>query len=82
MKIVIKMKIDKYKEIFDLLDHDKDGFISAKSIKLSNLHTDLLETLTPLLEEIQTKNLSLNFKDFCVIGDKLLKMKIFNNSTD
>ena len=82
MKIVIKMKIDKYKEIFDLLDHDKDGFISAKSIKLSNLTTDLLETLTPLLEEIQTKNLSLNFKDFCVIGDKILKMKIFHNSSD
>jgi len=77
MKIVLKMKIDKYKEIFDSLDHDKDGFISSKSIKLSTIQTDLLETLTPLLEEIQSKNLTLNFKDFCIIGDRILSMKIF-----
>jgi len=82
MKIVLKMKIEKYKEIFDSLDHDKDGFISSKSIKLSTIQTDLLETLTPLLEEIQSKNLTLNFKDFCIISDKVLSMKIFTASRD
>jgi hypothetical protein len=82
MKIVLKMKIQKYKDIFDLLDHDKDGYISAKNIKLSNLHTELLEALTPLLEEIQTKSLNLSFKDFCLMGDKLLKVNIFHNSSE
>jgi len=53
MQSVLKMKIEKYKEIFDLLDSDKDGFISSRNIKLSNLDVDMLKTLTPMLEELQ-----------------------------
>jgi len=77
MKIVLKMKIEKYKEIFTLLDCDNDGIISAQSIKLSNINSNLLEMLTPLLDELQSKNLKMNFKEFCIFADKLLSIKIF-----
>ena len=78
MKIVLKMKIEKYKEIFELLDGDHDGFISSTNIKLSSLPLDILESLTPLLNELQSKRKKMNFKDFCINADKLLNMKIFS----
>jgi hypothetical protein len=76
MKSVLKMKIEKYKEIFDLLDSDKDGIISSKNIRLSNLDEATLQTLTPLLQELQSKNM--DFKAFCLEADKYLAVKIFN----
>lgn len=79
MKSVLKMKIEKFKEIFELLDSDMDGFISSRNIKLSCLDSDMLKTLTPLLEELQKKGTNMDFKEFCLLADKLLSVKIFNN---
>ena len=42
-------------EIFDLLDGDRDGFVSYDKIKLSDGDNNILIAITPLLEEI-TKN--------------------------
>jgi hypothetical protein len=78
MKSILKMKIEKYKEVFDMLDSDKDGLISSKNIRLSALDSEMLYSLTPLLEEIQKKSLQMNFKDFCLHADKFLAVKIFN----
>jgi hypothetical protein len=78
MKSILKMKIEKYKEIFDLLDSDKDGYISSRNIRLSSLDSDMLFALTPLLEEIQKKSLTLSFKDFCLKADTSLSGKIFS----
>jgi hypothetical protein len=83
MKSVMKMKVEKYKEIFEKLDSDCDGFISSRNIKLSNLDSDMLKNLTPLLEELQKKGEKMNLKEFCLIADKLLAVKLFpsqNNS--
>ena len=73
------MKIEKYKEIFNSLDSDHDGLISSRSICLAVLDQDLLEALTPLLEELQKKRCEMNFKDFCVRVDKYLTLKIFSD---
>jgi hypothetical protein len=77
MKSVLKMKIDRYKEIFDLLDSDRDGFISSQSIKLSELDAGLLKSLSPLLQELQTNNKQMDFNQFCVEADKHLPVKVF-----
>lgn len=80
MKSVLKMKIEKYKQIFDLLDSDKDGFISFKSIKLSEVNSEVLEALTPLFDELQKKGNYIDFKEFCIKADEMLASKIFGNA--
>lgn len=82
MKSILKMKIEKYKEIFDLLDSDKDGYISSRNIRLSSLDSEMLFALTPLLEEIQKKSLTLSFKDFCLKADTSLSGTIFNPNSN
>jgi hypothetical protein len=73
---------EKYKEIFDLLDSDKDGYISSRNIRLSSLDSEMLFALTPLLEEIQKKSLTLSFKDFCLKADTSLSGTIFNPNSN
>lgn len=80
MKSVLKMKIEKYKQIFDLLDSDKDGYISFKNIKLSEVNEDVLEALTPLFDELQKKGNYIDFKEFCIKADEMLAVKIFGNA--
>ena len=77
MEIIMKMKFERYKEIFNLLDSDHDGLISSNKIKLSTLDQDLLEAMTPLLEDLQESNETMSFKQFCLKVDKLLSVKIF-----
>ena len=76
-EIIIRMKFEKYKEIFNALDSDGDGLISVKKIRLSAIDQDLLEDLTPILEELQQKETEMNFKEFCLKVDKFLAGKIF-----
>ncbi len=79
MKGIMKIKMQKYKEIFDILDSDKDGFISYKNIKLSELNEDVLESLTPLFEDLQKKENYIDFKEFCIKADDILEVKIFGS---
>jgi hypothetical protein len=74
---IIKLKLSRYKEIFDQLDSDKDGLISTNKIKLSILNTDVLEKLTPVLKELQSQNKPMNFKDFCIQADSILNLNMF-----
>ena len=79
-EIILKMKIEKYKEIFNLLDYNKNGFISHNKIKISDLNSELLLILTPIFEELQNnKDLKMNFKEFCIKSDKYLSKIIFKN---
>ena len=78
MNIVMKMKILKYKEIFDLLDGDRDGFVSYDKIKLSDVDNNILIAITPLLEEItKNKEEMMTFKEFVVVADKYIANQIF-----
>ena len=78
MNIILKTKIEKYKEIFNLLDSDNDGFISSNKIRLSEINKDLLQAMTPLFEELQEKKELMTFREFCGKVDKLLSPKMFN----
>jgi len=62
-----------YKEIFNLLDSDKDGLISYKKIRLSLLDNNLLKILTPILEELQQNNFILNYNEFIIKLDKCIQ---------
>ena len=77
-KIILKMKIEKFQEIFNLLDGDSDGLISNNKILLSNINAELLLALSPIFEELQNNsNITMNFKQFCLKADKLLTPIIF-----
>ena len=65
-------KLEEYKNIFDELDSDFDGIITSKKIKLSSIDNDLLKTLTPILEVLQKKNITMDFNLFCNWLDKIL----------
>ena len=62
---ILKAKYIKYVELFNCLDSDKDGIISYKKIKLTNLDSDKLISLTPILYEIQYKGMKIDFPKFC-----------------
>ena len=68
-KIVVNVgdsRLTKDNDIFEFnsLDSDKDGIISYKKIKLSNVDTEKLISLAPILYEIQYKGLELDFQAF------------------
>ena len=77
--IVCYRKKHEYKEIFNILDSDKDGYISYKNIKLSELNEDVLQSLTPLFEDLQKKGNYIDLKEFCIKADDLLALKIFGS---
>ena len=63
-EIIVKKKIEKIQQIFNLLDSDEDGFISCDSIKLSNLNEKLLSVLTPFIEELYSNKENITFREF------------------
>ena len=52
-KIIEKKKFAAFLQIFEWLDSDKDGHISADKIDISLLSADLLEVLSPLFMEME-----------------------------
>ena len=77
VELILKIKYEKYKEIFNLLDSDNDGLISCEKIQLSKINSEILICLTPLFEDLQKSKNNMTFKEFCVSADKLLSSKIF-----
>ena len=71
----IKMKIDKYQKIFNLVDRNNTGILSTKNLNLSLLSNEQLELLTPFLIELQKKRRDMNFKEFCILIDRDLTSK-------
>eukprot|EP00349_Pseudokeronopsis_sp_Brazil_P010364 CAMPEP_0202980358 /NCGR_PEP_ID=MMETSP1396-20130829/86303_1 /ASSEMBLY_ACC=CAM_ASM_000872 /TAXON_ID= /ORGANISM="Pseudokeronopsis sp., Strain Brazil" /LENGTH=70 /DNA_ID=CAMNT_0049720293 /DNA_START=1259 /DNA_END=1471 /DNA_ORIENTATION=+ len=51
-------------EIFDILDHDSDGYISASSIDVQTLPAEILEILSPVLCEMEELNQGLDRDEF------------------
>ena len=77
--IIIKMKMKKYKELFELLDSDKDGLISSSKIQLTKVDKNVLNNISPILEELNQTKKEMNFKDFCIKLDKLMTGEKENN---
>lgn len=63
-------KLTKYNYMFQKLDSDNDGKISAQKINLCVLDFDILEAMTPILKELQKEQKTMGFKDFCARADK------------
>lgn len=63
-KIVEKKKFEAFSRIFDWLDSDKDGHISADKIDISPLSADLLEVLSPLFMEMEELSQALDADEF------------------
>ncbi|CAD8066013.1 unnamed protein product [Paramecium sonneborni] len=72
-------------EIFSLLDSDGDGYISASSIEISGIQSDILQILTPLLCEMESIQAQLDLESFIEAANRLIsslnvsdKNKLFN----
>ena len=52
-KMMEKRKFMAFSQIFEWLDSDRDGHISADKIDISPLSADLLEVLSPLFMEME-----------------------------
>ena len=71
-EVIMKMKITKYKQLFDLLDSDKDGLISFNNIKLTKINGKTLNSLSPILDYLYNTGDTINFREFCIKFDKIL----------
>jgi hypothetical protein len=68
---VERMKIQRFSELFKLLDSDNDGQISANRIDISKLSPDLLEVLTPLFCEMEEMGQTLDEEEFIDAAGRL-----------
>ena len=72
--LVENLKRKKLEEIFNVMDSDGDGIISAQKIEIQDLSTEILEAFGPLLCEMEQLNFELNFEMFYQASSKLLKV--------
>ena len=83
--LVIKMKISKYKEIFNMLiNTNKDNnYISYDKIDIKHIDPKKAKLLMPLVEGIKKEQLEkIEFKEFCPIADKYLAKEMFKEERD
>ena len=59
-----KKKHEAFIRIFEWLDSDRDGEISAEKIDISPLSADLLEVLSPLFVEMEELSQALDAEEF------------------
>jgi len=59
------------RKIFEKLDSDKDGLISAKKIDLSQVDAQVLEALLDLMDFLENNNATLDYQGFLSVLDKL-----------
>ena len=73
-----EQKIKIYKNIFDVLDFNKNNFISYQTIDLSKFNKKMLSIISPILNEIiENKEEMVTFKEFIEKADKIIPKKIF-----
>lgn len=63
-KLIENKKKQKLGEIFELMDSDFDGFISAQKIELGGLSPDLIRIFYPLIVEMEEINQGLDKDEF------------------
>lgn len=72
-RILYKLKLERYADIFKQLGPDRNGYIEAHTILVEKLEAPLLAAIAPLLQEIEEAEHRLNFSEFCSAMDELLK---------
>ena len=79
--LVVKTKIKNYKEIFTLLDKDKNGFISYDTLDISNIDERIRNKVRKLIEFIKEEKMEIiTFKEFCAIADEFLLEEMFKQN--
>ena len=73
--IVDKLVRTRIQQIFELLDSDRDGYISVDDISLENLSAEVLEAFGPLFIELEDLQATLNFEQFQDASLRLLKVE-------
>ena len=63
-KVFEKFRFKQYKKLFESMDSDKDGYISAESIDLNSIDSKKLEVLSPLLEHLLNSGDDIDFNTF------------------
>ncbi|CAG9326768.1 unnamed protein product [Blepharisma stoltei] len=72
-RVVEKMKIERYFEIFQMLSPDMQGCISFENINRNKVDPKILKVIKPLLEELEGYGQPLNFQEVCDALDNLSK---------
>ena len=81
--LVVKTKIKNYKEIFNLLDKEKNGFISYDSLDIENVDERIREKVRKLVEFIKEEKMEIvTFKEFCAVADEFLLEEMFRQKED
>lgn len=62
--------------MFDMLDSDQDGQISADKIQVDALPAEVLELLMPLMQEIENFNEQLDKEEFVESAMSLYQVNI------
>lgn len=56
------------------MDSDCDGLISSDSIELRPLSTEVIESISPLLLEMESLNIQINAEDFVQAAYKIIEV--------
>ena len=80
--LIYKMKLEKFKLLFEKLDSDKDGLISYDKIKLTGINNDILTLISPILKEMYENKVKIDYKIFSDKVDTLLTNQNISNIFD
>jgi hypothetical protein len=72
-KIILKVKIDRFSEVFNQLNPDASGLITYKNINVHDIDPGILKIITPLLKELEELDQPLNFEEFVDSMENLFK---------
>lgn len=71
-QIIEKLKLERFKELFEMLNPNESGEIVSHNIEPEKLSDELLSTLFPLLEELEQLGEPINFAEFSEAMENLL----------
>ena len=72
-KLLLKVKIDRYSEVFQQLNPDINGQINFENIDMNTVDPLILKIILPLLVELEDLKQPLNFEEFVDSMENLLK---------
>lgn len=72
-RIILKLKLDRYLEVFSMLRPDENGLICYGNIQFNEVDPKILKAIMPLLEELKEIDQPLNFEEFADSMDRLVK---------
>ena len=68
-------KLDQYFTLFELLNPDSEGKISAESLVVPALPPNMMQIINPLLNELKTTHKNIGFSDFTQAMDKIINSR-------